>query len=274
MQVIGLCRFSYPALGGFQVEHETVEARIAYLYAERRLEERFRLLETVALPGLRGQTDQDFDLIVVTGDSLPQHHRDRLQDLTADMPQARILSEPPRRHREVMKEILNNARRDPGKPCLQFRHDDDDAVATDFVERLRETARDCAKLFARTPTAAIDFNRGYIAEFSPAGISAVPAFSPYETAALAMYAAGGVRQTIMNFAHHRIHHHMPTVTIGDAPMWVRSHNGYNDSRQRRVPEEKVAPLTPKEELEFATFFGIKANRVCEVFKPEQTRLCG
>jgi hypothetical protein len=50
MQVIGLCRFSYPAIGGFQVEHETIEDRIAYLYADARIEERFRLMEAVALP--------------------------------------------------------------------------------------------------------------------------------------------------------------------------------------------------------------------------------
>jgi hypothetical protein len=42
MEVIGLCRFSYPAIGGFQVEHETLEERIAFLYADKRLEERFR----------------------------------------------------------------------------------------------------------------------------------------------------------------------------------------------------------------------------------------
>ena len=37
MQVIGLCRFSYPAIGGFQIEHETLENRIGFLYAEDRL---------------------------------------------------------------------------------------------------------------------------------------------------------------------------------------------------------------------------------------------
>jgi hypothetical protein len=36
MQVIGLCRFSYPAIGGFQVEHETLEERIALLRAINR----------------------------------------------------------------------------------------------------------------------------------------------------------------------------------------------------------------------------------------------
>ena len=80
MQVIGLCRFSYPALGGFQVEHETVEDRIAFLYAEHRLEERFRLMETVALPCIRHQTDPDFELIIVIGDQLPARHRRRLHE--------------------------------------------------------------------------------------------------------------------------------------------------------------------------------------------------
>ncbi|MBR9768337.1 MAG: glycosyltransferase [Paracoccaceae bacterium] len=30
MQVIGLCQFSYSALGGFQREHETTEQRKAF----------------------------------------------------------------------------------------------------------------------------------------------------------------------------------------------------------------------------------------------------
>ena len=127
MQVIGLCRFSYPAIGGFQVEHDSIEERIAFLYGEARLEERFRLFETVALPCLRAQTDPDFDLIVVIGDSLPAHHEARLRDLVAGMPQVRIEKHPPMPQRAVMKDILNKARRDPDKPCLQFRYDDDDA---------------------------------------------------------------------------------------------------------------------------------------------------
>jgi len=32
MQVIGHCRFSYPAFGDFELEHETIEQREAFLY--------------------------------------------------------------------------------------------------------------------------------------------------------------------------------------------------------------------------------------------------
>ena len=72
MQAIGLCRFSYPALGGFQVEHETIEERIAFLYQYERLEERFRLFEAIALPCLRAQTDPDWGLVIIIGDQFPQ----------------------------------------------------------------------------------------------------------------------------------------------------------------------------------------------------------
>lgn len=37
MQVIGICRFSYPAEGGFERLHESLEERCSYLYEDERL---------------------------------------------------------------------------------------------------------------------------------------------------------------------------------------------------------------------------------------------
>ncbi|MFW8635044.1 putative rhamnosyl transferase [Cribrihabitans pelagius] len=265
MQVIGLCRFSYPAVGGFQIRHSTVEERTAYLYGAARLEERFRLFETVALPSLRAQTDPDFELIVVIGDSLPAGHRDRLYGLTADMPQVRIQAEPPGQHRPVMKQILNAARRNPAAPCLQFRHDDDDAISVDFVERLRQAARDCEGLLGRHNSVAFDFNRGYLAELGPAGISAMPIFRPYYTAALGMHVRGGCPLTIMNFAHEKIPQFMPTVTFSDAPMFVRTQNTFNDSPPKPAGGARPEPLTPEEEGEFEARFDLRADAVRRAF---------
>ena len=190
MQVIGLCRFSYPAIGGFQVEHDSLQAREAFLYAEERMEERFRLMETVALPCLREQTDQNFTLLIVVGDSLPEHYLHRLQELVRDMPQARILAEPPGPHRQVMKRVLNAARDNPDAPCLQFRHDDDDAVSVDFVERLRQTAEDCRGLLSNHRTVAIDFCKGFVARVGDTAIHAAEGHHPYVVAALGIVSAG------------------------------------------------------------------------------------
>jgi len=265
MQVIGLCRFSYPAYGGFQVEHDTIEERIAFLYSEQRLRERFQLMETIALPCLKAQTDQDFELIVVIGDSLPIHHVEHLLDLCADIPQIQIHAEPPRKQRAVMKEILNAARRDPTQPCLQFRHDDDDAVAVDFVERLRQTVEDCKGLVDRNKSVAIDFNRGYIAEADEFGISASDAVRPYNVAALGMHVRGGCPLTIMNFAHQKLNQFMPTITLTDTPMWLRTHNDHNDSRQSGAHLVDVSPLSPQQQAEFAARFALDTDHIRRVF---------
>ncbi len=266
MQVIGLCRFSYPAIGGFQIGHDSIEERIAYLYAKDRLEERFRLLETVALPCLREQTDQEFDLLLVIGESLPKHHRDRLYDLTADIPQVTIITEPPRRQREVMKELMNKARKDPSAPCLQFRHDDDDAISVDFIERLRQTLADCPGLIANNKSVAVDFNMGFVAELGADGIAASEVHRPYYVASLGMYVRGDCPLTIMNFHHEKILRFMPTITLADQPMFVRSHNGYNDSGQHKSNKPvPVTPLTAEQIGEFEARFAIRDSHVRRVF---------
>lgn len=265
LQVIGLCRFSYPAIGGFQVDHDTLDERIAYLYAEERLQERFALFEAVSLPSIRAQTDPDFDLIVVVGDQLPDHQLERLQALLADIPQARIEAHPPRPQREVMKEILNKARKDITQPCLQFRFDDDDAVGVDFVARLRKAADDCAVLTAQHTTVVFDWNKGYIAEYGPRGISATTLFRPFDVAALGMWVKGNSRRTIMNFAHNKLNRFMPSVSFDEPKMFVRGHNGSNDSRQKGAKPVKVTPLTSEEVTLFRDRFAIDLERVKRVF---------
>ena len=160
MQVIGLCRFSYPALGGFQVEHDTPSDRSTFLYARDRIEERFATFETFTLPPLRAQTDGDFTFLVVIGDDLPSPYHDRLRDLLADIPQAVIQAHAPGPHRAVMKHAINSVRDDRKLPCFQFRMDDDDAVSVTFIERLREAAQDCRPLLRKNKHVAIDFNQG------------------------------------------------------------------------------------------------------------------
>lgn len=258
MQVIGLCRFSYPAIGGFQIEHETLAEREAYLYAPARMEERLRLFESVALPALKAQSDADFRFIVLIGKTLPDQYRSRLEDLLADMPQARILAKDPGKMRDVMKRAINAERGAALPPCLQFRHDDDDAVSVDFIERLRSAARDCAGLLKANGSVAIDFSRGYTAAFGGKGITASETYRPWLGVALAMYTGRGVARSIFNFAHNKLPQHMPTVAFSDAPMWLRGHNDHNDSRQGpTVKPVELQPLTPAQVQEFEARFAIR-----------------
>ncbi|NRB03989.1 MAG: hypothetical protein HRU30_12060 [Rhodobacteraceae bacterium] len=265
MEVIGLCRFSYPALGGFQVEHDSIEDRKAYLWSEARLEERFRLMETIALPCLRAQTDPEFTFVILIGDDFPNRHSDRLHDLVSGMPQVHIVAEPPRNNREVAKDLLNQARAHPDKPCIQFRYDDDDAVAVDFVEKARQAAKDTKVLAAKHVSIAFDWQQGYVAELDHTGISAAPIQRALNTAALGMFISGGSTRTIHNFAHHKISRFMPVVSFNDPDMYVRTHNGFNDSRQTKAKQVNVSPLTKAQETLFHERFAIDLDHLRSVF---------
>ncbi len=267
MQVIGLCRFSYPALGGFQVEHSSLEERIAYLYDPKRLEERFRTFEAFTLPALKAQTDPDFTFLIVIGESLPNAYRRRLEALVADMPQAVIQAHPPEQHRQMMQYAINSVRHFDQEPCLQFRMDDDDAVAVDYVAKLRAAAQDVRKLSRQYRHFAIDFNQGFIARPGPDGIAATPTNAPYTTAALALVIKPNVNLTIMNFAHAKVGQKMPTVTFSGEDMLVRGHNDFNDSRQKSgVKPVKLTLLDAEGEAHFRNRYNIDANRVREIYQ--------
>lgn len=266
MQVIGICRFSWPGIGGFQVEHETLDERIAYLYAPERMEERFRTFECVTLPPLKAQTDGDFTFLIVIGDSLPDRYRERLMALVGDMPQAVVQAHPPGPHRQTMQAAINSVRKESREPCLQFRMDDDDAVARVYVERLREAARDLRKLSRAHRILAIDFNQGFIARPGPGGIAAAPTNVPYTTAALALMLKPAARLSVMNFAHFKLAQHMPTVTFTGEDMLVRGHNDFNDSRQKPgVRPVRLEPLDAGGEAHFRRVFGIDADHVRRVY---------
>ncbi|MFX0540744.1 putative rhamnosyl transferase [Roseovarius sp. S4756] len=262
MQVIGLCRFSYPALGGFQIEHDTPETRAAFLYDPVRMDERFATFECMTLPSVRAQTDTDFTLAIVVGEAMPERLLARLLDLVQDMPQAVVIPRAPGRHRQVMREVINQVRRDSPLPSLQFRMDDDDAVGVTFVERLRAAAGSIAPLLAQHRYVGIDFNQGHIARISPKGIHAKPALETLWTPGLGMAVAPGASRGIMNFSHAKLGRVMPVVTLPGEDIMMRGHNQFNDSRQKHgVKPVRLPLLDAAGEAEFRRSYNIDADRV-------------
>ncbi|AXI48718.1 hypothetical protein C1J03_03195 [Sulfitobacter sp. SK012] len=266
MKTIGICRFSYAGMGGFQVEHPDLPAREAFLYDPVRMEERFRLFEAITLPSVAGQTDPDFTFLIVTGDSLPDAYMTRLRALTERIPQTMIRSYPPLPHRKVMKRAINEARGDADTPCLQFRLDDDDAMAVTFVARLKQTALDLRSLWDRHPAIAIDFNKGYVFTAGPEGISVWAYKYQYSAIALGMLVQPGHTDTIMNHGHQNLWKTMPTVTFTDEDMMMRGHNDFNDSRQKaRRNVFDYQPLDSGQAAYFKKTFNIDNAVVRRIF---------
>ncbi len=267
MQVIGLCRFSYPALGGFQIEHDTPAARAAFLYDPVRMEERFATFQTLTLPPLRAQTDPDFTLAIVVGDAMPEPLLTRLLDLVQDMPQAVIIPRAPGRHRQVMCEVINQVREDHPLPSLQFRMDDDDAVAVTFVEHLREAANDLGPMLEKYHYIGLDFNHGHIARIGPKGIHAKNTIETLWTPALGMAVAPGASRGIMNFSHAKLGRVMPVVTLPGQNMFIRGHNQFNDSRQKDgIKPVRLPLLDAAGEAEFLRTYNINADTVRALYR--------
>ncbi len=266
MQVIGLCRFSYPALGGFQVQHETIDDRKAFLYAPDRLEARFAMFEAFTLPSLIAQTDQDFVFIILTGDDLPDKFLQRLLDLVSVVPQIIVEQRPPGQHREVMRSVINAHKSASPAPSLQFRLDDDDAVAVSYVETLREKASKSVSLLDHGGAVAIDFNQGHIATPTAEGILASRVQAAYWSPALALMVPAETDKTVMNFSHHKVWKTVPTVTFTGMDMMVRGINMHNDSRQKRSAKAvELSLLTRREERRFRKTYNIDADQIRATF---------
>lgn len=270
MQTIIFCRFSYPAEGGFQVDHETIEDRRAFLYDPARMAARFNLFERLCLPGLKSQIDPEFSFVVLVGTCLPQIYLDRLRALLDDMPQAIIVARDPGPHRLVCQTVLNAARRHINQPCLQVRHDDDDGLAVDFVARLKKAAQDCAPLLRENRLVGFDWNRGFslrASDVAPFEISET--VTPYLGVAQAVAVQGGIKQSLMNFAHSRINRFMPTVTFTDQPMYLRAYHSGNDSRRdiRGNTQDFYAPTIDNIET-LSNRFALTADAVQAALAPD------
>ncbi|MEM6374860.1 MAG: glycosyltransferase [Pseudomonadota bacterium] len=229
MRVIGICRFSYPAFGGFKRMHDSIEAREAYLYTPERLELRFRHFEMLTLPSIAAQTDKRFTFLVVTGENMPEPWRARLVELCASVPQVKIVTAEPQRHRTAMQEAILKELAGTQENALQFRLDDDDAVAVNFVRAIRRTARLANKLSTDWQNLAIEYSNGYSVMLTPGGVLAAKIQAQFYSCGLAVLFRPGDTKTVMNFPHHKLHHKMPTLINPLPEMFLRALHTDNDS---------------------------------------------
>ncbi|MEI4231321.1 glycosyltransferase [Roseovarius sp. D22-M7] len=264
MRVIGICRFSYPAEGGFKRMHDSLAAREAYLYAPERMELRFRHFECLTLPSIAAQQNGDFTFLIVVGESLPEAYRARLHDLTAHVPQIRIVTQPPMRHRTAMQRGIKDELGEDATESIQFRLDDDDAVSVGFVRSLRWFEKTSRPMRRKWRNVAFEYNRGFAVQLSAEGIAAEEVQTPFWACGLAVLFRPGDPRTVMNYGHHKLHHEMPMISNPGPRMYLRALHGDNDSGARDV-SRGLQPLGAAERDLFREQFNVDEDRVKAVF---------
>lgn len=230
VQMLGLCRFSYLGLRGYQVRHDTIAERRAHLYDPARLERRWQLFQGVALPGWLAQSDPDVTLVIMTGPDLPQPWLDRLRALCAAHPQLRLSLVPPMEwHLQACRAAVA-PHVDPQADVVgHFRHDDDDAVALDYVAQARADFARVEPLWRDHGVLALDHARGLMLRMGQGRLSIVPRLCHSMGVALTVFLPADDPRTALDFDHSKLAHWMPVVQNPRPLMFLRTIHGDSDS---------------------------------------------
>lgn len=231
IQVTGICRWSYPsAPGAFRQTPEDIQAARDMLYGHSRMEHRLFLLEELVLPSLRRQTDQDFTLVFLMGADLPEPYRSRLLELLTTVPQILpVFEEAGQRQQRLVRRILSEHRTPDVEAVAEFRLDDDDAVAIDFVEETRRIFEDIRPLFHQRGVFAIDYTRGMIMSTSGDACEFTPLTARWWAPGLAVFVRPDMPRSVLDFHHMRLWHRMHTLMYTDKAMFIRGVHHTNDS---------------------------------------------
>ncbi|ODT59898.1 MULTISPECIES: glycosyltransferase [Paracoccus] len=247
IQVLGLCRFSLLTQGDFQTTGDDLHRNRAILYDPARMEQRMRWFEAVCIPPLMWQTDPDFLLIIVTGADLPARWLARLQRLAQVMPQIRIEQLPPARHAPSCREALARHIDLTADVVVQFRMDDDDAVAVDYVRRVRADHRLAERLAGQHHPVVINYTSGLVAEVADGRFALHAEMAQNWVPAQTFYFPGGAVRSLMNYRHDKVWTKAPTIAMPGRAMWIRGHHATNDSRGHLIGRNRI----PTDEAELA-----------------------
>lgn len=230
VQMLGLCRFSYLGMRGYQRDHSGIAERRAFLYDPARLARRWLIFETLALPGWLAQSDPDFTLVVMTGPDLPQPWLSRLRDLVARVPQLRLELVPAMdRHLDACRAAIA-PHLDPRADAVgHFRHDDDDAVALDYIASARRDFMQVRDLWRAEGRLSLDHSRGLMLRLAQAKATFAPRIAHNMGVALTVFLAPDRPETAIHFNHARLPLWMPGVAVTRPLMFIRSIHGDSDS---------------------------------------------
>jgi len=229
IQVLGLCRFSFPSSGAFQIEHATIQERREALYAPHRLAQRLAWFENALLPSIMAQDDQNFTLIVLAGEDLPASYKERLSLAAAAVPRLKIIYRPAGEHRKICHDVIKASINPAVDIVVQFRLDDDDAIARDYVTTIRAETKRMAVFIREANAVAFDHNRGLAVRFINQQLDVERMQAQYWGCTLAVAMVPTHAKMILDYPHHRIWESIPTITYPQPVMFMRGIHDTNDS---------------------------------------------
>lgn len=263
-QIIGVCRFSYLGEGGFVTQKQDFEVAAGILYAVPRMLRRFAFFENICLPSLAAQTDADFKLVVLIGDTMPFRWRKRLKGLMEQHPFLEICTLEAAGPLNSTRRAYRRAWNGSAPYITGFRIDDDDAVAVDYIEKTRAIADQLLTLGwadEETP-AAICFHRGIYWDMARNEEDQFWDFSEKEPLGLAssMITTPEGMANIYRWNHRRLASQVRCWIDPNDYMFVRTLHGHNDSDRSIPPDARALPAWQARKL-FRDRFGLSPRKL-------------
>lgn len=205
MKIIGHCRFSWFGISDTGRAISDIEAAKGILWHPHRMAIRFHLFEKVMLPAMQAQTDPDFELVILISEELPQTYRDRLERKVAGTANMRILSTVERDIGRALRPTIR-ASLEAAERAVHFRIDDDDALANDYIGRLRHLTE------SGNPDAgtAISFPKGVLSFFHDGVPKHAEYFKSYVAAGLAFVVGESYVRNPFQVQHRQVGKRQPS----------------------------------------------------------------
>ena len=242
--IVGVIRFSlvlqesnfFPPLAG-----QSYEERKTRIFDPRRLRRRFDVFEQVCLPSLIGQSNTNFNVILVTSRDLPDWAHQRLAGLVQDLPNIYVRAYHPqaniqRIYRRAAFEMTDQS----ALITATFRLDDDDALASGYVAQLRTHMQ--PENIGRTVT----FSNGCQLVLSGSDLQAWIDTRPNGSAGLALIQRGRVAvipdiTTIHCLGGHRkVGQLAPQIDDPMPQSYVQTANGFNVTARRGLAGSDIS----------------------------------
>ncbi|MHA7889273.1 glycosyltransferase [Roseicyclus sp.] len=264
-QIIGVCRFSYLGEGGFQTQKKDFDKAAEILYAVPRMLRRFAFFENICLPSLAAQTDPDFRLVALIGDTMPFRWRKRLKGLMEQYPFLEVCTLEAAGPLNSTRRAYRRAWNGTSPYITGFRIDDDDAVACDYIERTRAISDQLLTLgWADEDTpAAICFHRGIYWDMArPDEEEQFWDFSEKEPLGLAsaMITTPEGMANIYRWNHRRLASQVRCWIDPNDYMFVRTLHSHNDSDRSIPPDARPLPAWQAKK-QFRDRFGLSPRKL-------------
>jgi hypothetical protein len=244
VKIIGHCRFSWFGISDTGREIADIDTAQRVLWHPERMAIRFHLFEKIMLPSLLAQRDQSFELRLLVSEDMPQIYRDRLETTVAALPNIHILSTSERDIGRALRPTLKSSLGEDGK-ALHFRIDDDDALSSSYIARLRQILRQSDF----DPGTAISFPTGVVSFFHQGRAKHAPYHKSYVAAGLAFVAGEGYTRNPFQVQHRQVgKRQMSFVDPGFLAFQVTLHTVNNTKGYSRIVHDSSASSTGVDRL--------------------------